>query len=177
MKQFIDPPALVQPAQDLAGFFAEANAEHEAGQRAERASLEHYRKAGAALLKAKAAAGHGNWLQVLKAHGKIAQQRASEYMRLAEGWAKLPPGGNFALKEALRVIAGEDEETEEQIVARLHERLGLLQRGNREFLDRYEELRRRGYTHQLIAGEFGISSRELSGRVDLARDFERATEA
>jgi hypothetical protein len=66
MQNEFNTPAIVSPAEDLAGFLATANAEHEAGQRAELASLEHYRKAGEALLKAKAAAGHGNWLEALK---------------------------------------------------------------------------------------------------------------
>jgi hypothetical protein len=103
----LDPPGIVRQTDDLAGLFAAANAEHEAGQRAERATLEHYRKAGEALLRAKAAAGHGNWLQVLKEQARFSSQRASEYMRLAAGWDKLPPGGSFALKEALRLISGE----------------------------------------------------------------------
>jgi hypothetical protein len=102
-----NPPAAVRQAEDLAGLFNTANAEHEAGQRKERESLEHYRKAGEALLRAKAAAGHGSWLKVLKEKCRIPQQRASEYMRLAEGWDKLPPGGSFALKEALRYASGE----------------------------------------------------------------------
>jgi hypothetical protein len=99
-----NPVPAVRQADGLHELLACASAEHEAGQRAERASLEHYRKAGEALLRAKAAAGHGNWLPAL-AKTSIPQQRASEYMRLAEGWDKLPPGGSFALKEALRLIA------------------------------------------------------------------------
>jgi hypothetical protein len=95
--------AVVRPAEDLAELMAVAQAEHEAGQRGEQMTLEHYRKAGEALVRAKAAAGHGRWLPALEKTG-IPQQRASEYMRLAEGWGKLPPGGTFTLKEALRLI-------------------------------------------------------------------------
>jgi hypothetical protein len=98
-------PSVVRPAEDLATLFAAAQAEHEAGRDAERASLEHYRKAGEALLRAKDAAGHGNWLAVLRERCKIPQQRASEYMRLASGWGKLPPGGDFTLKGALHLLA------------------------------------------------------------------------
>jgi hypothetical protein len=101
----INPPAIVCPAEDLAALFALANAEHEAGQRAERAGLEHYRKAGDALLRAKAAAGHGRWLTVLREQCRIPQQRASEYMRLASGWGELPPGGDFSLKGALSYLS------------------------------------------------------------------------
>jgi hypothetical protein len=108
VKDLFNPVPAVRQADALGELLARASAEHEAGQRAERASLEHYRKAGEALLRAKAEAGHGNWLDAL-AKTSIPQQRASEYMRLAEGWDKLPPGGSFALKEALRLIASDQE--------------------------------------------------------------------
>jgi hypothetical protein len=81
-----------------------ANAEHEAGQQAQRQSLEHYRKAGEALIRAKTAAGHGNWLKTLKEQAQFSQQRASEYMRLAAGWGNLPHGGSLTLKAALGLI-------------------------------------------------------------------------
>jgi hypothetical protein len=44
MSDLFNPPAIVRPAEDLAGFLATANAEHEAGQRAERASPERGRR-------------------------------------------------------------------------------------------------------------------------------------
>jgi hypothetical protein len=125
----INPVVAVRPAADAAELLAAANAEHEAGLRAERASLEHYRKAGEALIRAKAAVGHGKWLTLLKERSTIANQRASEYMRLAAGWHKLPPGGNFGLKEALRIIAGEppaeDDETLEELGKRIREAYAL----------------------------------------------------
>src|SRR5205807_2439251 len=52
--------------------------------------------------------GHGRWLKVLREQTRLSTQRASEYMRLAEGWDKLPPGGTFALKEALALLVGEE---------------------------------------------------------------------
>jgi hypothetical protein len=70
------------------------------------AGLEHYKMAGEALLRAKAAAGHGKWLETLKRIA-IPQQRASEYRCQAAGWDKLPPGGSFALEEALAPLAEE----------------------------------------------------------------------
>jgi hypothetical protein len=101
------PPAAVRPAA-VDALLAEAQAEHDAGRRAEQVGLEHYRRAGEALLKAKEAAGHGNWLAVLS-RCKIPQQRASEYMRLAQGWGELPPGGSFTLKGALSALASKRE--------------------------------------------------------------------
>jgi hypothetical protein len=103
-----EPLGIVQSAADLTSLLAAATAEHEAGQRAERVSLEHYRNAGLALIQAKAQAGHGQWLNALKRTG-IPQQRASEYVRLAEGWEKLPLGGSFTLKGALQALSTETE--------------------------------------------------------------------
>jgi hypothetical protein len=120
------PAAAVRPAEDPAALLAAANAEHEAGLRAERASLEHYRKAGDALLRAKAAAGHGKWLPLLKERSSISNQRASEYMRLAAGWGKIPPGGNFTLKQALRIIAGEPAEEEGETLDELAKQIREL---------------------------------------------------
>src|SRR5262249_44460158 len=77
------------------------------------------RRAGEALARAKATAGHGNWLAALEQTG-IPQQRASEYMRLAAGWDKLPPGGDFTLKGALALLAedGRDEGGSQQPATR-----------------------------------------------------------
>ena len=55
-----DPPAIVRSGVDLRALAAEINAAHEAGERSTRAGLEHFRKAGEALLKAKKECGHGN---------------------------------------------------------------------------------------------------------------------
>jgi hypothetical protein len=102
-----EPPSIVQSAADLSSLLAAATAEHEAGRRAERASLEHYRNAGVALLKAKEQAGHGNWLATLKKTG-ISNQAASQYVRLARGWDKLPSDGNFTLNGALHFLTEDD---------------------------------------------------------------------
>jgi protein gp37 len=107
-RELFTPPAEVRPALDLAALAARINAEHEAGERAIGQGLQHYRRAGDALLKAKAQCGHGEWLPWLKKHARFPQQRASEYMRLAAGWDKLPPGGNLALKAALDSISEAD---------------------------------------------------------------------
>jgi hypothetical protein len=97
---------LVVQAVDLAALAKQINAAHEAGEAATRKGLEYYRAAGADLLKAKDQLKHGEWLGWLKANVQCSHQRASEYMRLAEGWDKLPPGGNLGLKEALAFLDG-----------------------------------------------------------------------
>jgi hypothetical protein len=110
---FNPPPAAVRPAEDPGAWITTAKAEHEAGLRAQRATLEHFRRAGEHLNRAKAAAGHGKWLPLLLGSG-IPSQRSSEYMRLAAGWDKLPPGGNLTLKAALRVIDGRAEDDQQK---------------------------------------------------------------
>ncbi len=75
-----------------------------------RKSLEHYRDAGTRLAevrdkcKRSGTLYYRKWLKWLEENG-IEQQRASECIRLAEGWPKLPPGGGFGLKEALAIIS------------------------------------------------------------------------
>jgi hypothetical protein len=108
------PPPTHDPADptvgdaDLDALAGRINEAHEAGEVATRKSLEHYHDAGEMLLSAKGRFGNrGWWLPWLEKNVNFSQQRASEYMRLARGWVKLPPGGNFTLKEALRHIAND----------------------------------------------------------------------
>jgi hypothetical protein len=75
-------PSIVKQAEDADAAYV--NAEHEAGQRSQRESLEHYRKCGDRLLKKKAALKHGEWGKWLKANVKFNQQTATRYMRFAE---------------------------------------------------------------------------------------------
>jgi len=161
----LNPPAAVRPAEDLAELLAVASAEHEAGQRAERESLEHYRKAGEALIRAKAAAGHGKWLKALKGQGAFSQQRASEYMRLAEGWGKLPPGGSFALKAALRVI--KVDELCRKIVAAKAE----LSASSWQAADAFAELRRRGLGIRRIATACGVGAKQVRAYLRMVRRY------
>lgn len=109
----VDNGAEVRPAEDLAALAARINAEHDAGEGATRKGLEHFRAAGEALLRAKGQCGHGKWLAWLKKNVRCSQQRASEYMRVAQNWDKLPPGGN--LKDALRLLI--DDVAEEEVAA------------------------------------------------------------
>ena len=93
---------MVRPADELAEYAHRINAAHEEGEQDTRRGLEHFRQAGEMLMKVRSRCPHGEWLKWLKANVKFSQQRASEYMRLAEGWGKLPPGGS--LKESLRIL-------------------------------------------------------------------------
>jgi site-specific DNA-methyltransferase (adenine-specific) len=104
------PPAVVRPAEDLAELAERINAEHAAGERETRRGLEHFRKAGEDLLKAKARVGHGKWLKWLKVSMKFSQPTAWNYMKLAENWDKLSTANN--LRDALRLLT-EDAPAEE----------------------------------------------------------------
>jgi hypothetical protein len=61
-----------------------ANAEPERGEGASRRSLGHLPKAGEALIKAKAAYGHGKWLAWLKQNIRFNERQAQRYMGLAK---------------------------------------------------------------------------------------------
>jgi hypothetical protein len=105
MNDLMNPVVIVRPAEDLAALAMQINREHAAGEEAARRGLEHFRKAGEALLKVKAGCGHGKWLPWLKANVPFSQQTASAYMRLAEGWDKLPAAVNLTLRDALELLA------------------------------------------------------------------------
>lgn len=107
------PAAIVRPAASLAELAAWIGAEHQAGEVSAAKGVGHFRRAGEALLKAKALVGHGKWLKWLKANVSFSQQTANCYMRLAA--AKLPAAGN--LREALRYLSAEegDEDEEEDV--------------------------------------------------------------
>jgi hypothetical protein len=112
VKEHIDPPAIVRPAEELAALAGRINREHAAGEEAALRGLEHFRKAGEALLKAKAWCGHGGWLPWLKANVVVSKTQAYRYMALA----KIPVTGN--LEEQWRAIsgnapAGDEEEPDE----------------------------------------------------------------
>ena len=101
------PAAVVRPAEDLKALACLITNEIVAGEmdmedaeEAARRGLDHYRRAGEALLKAKAFCPHGTWLRWLKENVAVSQQQASRYMQLA----KLPVTSNLA--EEWRRISG-----------------------------------------------------------------------
>lgn len=60
------------------------NAEHEKGEKAQRTSLEHYRRCGELLARKKASLKHGEWGTWLKANITFAERTARRYMTFAE---------------------------------------------------------------------------------------------
>jgi hypothetical protein len=99
------PPAIVRPAEDLEALAAEINAEHEAGEDATCRGLEHFRRAGEKLLKAKEQCGHGNWLSWLKRNVKFSERQARRYMALA----KSEPGSDLETQWRALYGRGADE--------------------------------------------------------------------
>jgi hypothetical protein len=83
----LNPPAVVRPVDDLAALAAEINAAHVAGEGATRKGLEHFRQAGEALLRAKAACGGRKFKPWLEANVRFGRTTAYGYMRLAENWS------------------------------------------------------------------------------------------
>jgi hypothetical protein len=158
------PAAIVKPMEEASIFLAEATGEHQAGLGAQQKSLEHFRKAGEALRRAKTAAGHGRWLPLLNEQTDISHQRASEYMRLAAGWDKLPLNGSFTLKEALRLIAGEppaeDGETRDELMRKVSDEIALIGVG--------------GVKSLRLCRDIGLLLAGLQSRASSAAEFRRA---
>jgi hypothetical protein len=108
----LDPPAAVRPVEDLAALAAEINAEHQAGEAATREGLDCFRRAGEALLKAKAGCGgHGKWLPWLKANVAFGVTTASYYMKLARRWSEISTAEN--LRDALRRLDDEPDQEDD----------------------------------------------------------------
>jgi hypothetical protein len=79
----LNPPAAVRPAEDVDA--RAINAEHEQGQKAQRQSLEHYRRCGELLARKKASLKHGQWGKWLaKNCPKVGDRQARRYMEFAK---------------------------------------------------------------------------------------------
>jgi hypothetical protein len=83
------------PRPGLPTFAQTINQEHAAGESATREGLQHYRAAGVAVIKAKAACKRTRtpWGKWLKANTKVTRMTANRYERLARKWR----GGNVTL--------------------------------------------------------------------------------
>jgi hypothetical protein len=103
-KNNINPPAIVRAHETLSALAQVINAAHEEVESALASSLGNARMAGSALIKVKCTLPHGSWLSWLAKNVKFSQQTASNYMRIAEGSAKLPTVGNLGVREALSLL-------------------------------------------------------------------------
>ena len=84
---------------------ATANKEHAATEKAAVNMLEHARKAGEALAKAKATVGHGRWSKWLKESFRGSDRTARDYMRVAANWQNSATLEAKSIKEVLDALA------------------------------------------------------------------------
>jgi hypothetical protein len=92
----------------------QANENHQLAEVTAGSALEYARRSGAALVEAKALVKHGEWLGWLRANFNGSQRTAYNYITLTtklQCVASLEPR---SINEALRMIAGENEEEEEE---------------------------------------------------------------
>jgi ParB family chromosome partitioning protein len=94
---------------NLGELAARINAEHQAGEKALREGLEHFRVVGEMLLQAKNRCGHGRWLRWVAENLCFGDRQARKYMRLARKWGKLKSelGSDLSLADALRSLTEE----------------------------------------------------------------------
>ena len=103
----IDPIVLDLPIRDLA---TEINSEHEAVSGATWCALEHARRCGELLVKAKAQfSRHGKWQGWLAEHCTLSDRTARSYMRIAKHWSKIEAkrqhDADLSLREALKYLS------------------------------------------------------------------------
>lgn len=93
----------------LATLAAEIRREHAAGKAKARDAVDHARRAGELLLRAKDRVPHGDWLSWLACHVEVTPRQAQRYMRVAEHWpaiaAKYDAESHLSLQSALRLLS------------------------------------------------------------------------
>jgi hypothetical protein len=108
-----NPPAIVKPANVFAELAVEINAEHRHVETALRAGLEHARRAGELLLKAKQQCRHGEWLPWLKTNVKFSGRTARAFMSIASRWDELANWqdlANLTYTDAIKLLTAPAED-------------------------------------------------------------------
>jgi hypothetical protein len=108
-----DPVAVVRPSNPLDELAVRIRREHTASIGAVRKGVEHARRAGELLVRAKALCRHGEWLPWVERHlPELGPRQVQRYMRLAARWAELTrPGANasgtsdLSIDGALAILA------------------------------------------------------------------------
>jgi hypothetical protein len=116
MKNNINPPALVRPAEDLDARATRINGLLAAADDKTRSGLEDYRLAGAEMALVKQHVGHGNWLQWVEENLHCNARQAQKYMRLHRKWDELKSASDahLSIDAAQRVLAAEDEDGDQR---------------------------------------------------------------
>jgi hypothetical protein len=91
---------------------SQANENHQLAEATAGSALEYARRSGAALVEAKALVKHGEWLGWLASNFGASRFTAANYMKLASNVECVQHLEPRSINEALRMIAGEDEEEE-----------------------------------------------------------------
>lgn len=108
------------------------NAHHQQARAHAETAIDHALAAGEFLLKAKAAAGHGNWRAWLSKNTEIPERTAQRYMQLAKNRAdlktKVATMADLTITGALQLLA-DDSTTDQELSER-------EQRDLREFIER-----------------------------------------
>jgi len=94
---------------NLIALAATVRTAHAGAMRATTNLIEHMLAAGDALIAAKAAVGHGNWLSWLREECDLSERQAQKYMTIARGRAVLEAnptrGADLALTAALKLLS------------------------------------------------------------------------
>jgi hypothetical protein len=111
---FVDPPALVRPAEDLGELAAVANAGYQAGEDAARQGIAHYIAAGEALVRAKKLCGHGRWLEWVRKNLCFGDRQARKLMRLYRERDRLKSelNSDLTIDAAAQILARRDDDEE-----------------------------------------------------------------
>src|SRR5215469_14342996 len=109
-----DGASIVRPAEDLAALAAQINAAHNAVEKAGRTTLENARKAGLALLKAKAQCGARKFKPWLEKNVQCSRAMAYNYMAIAQRWEEVSNVGQ--IRDALRLLTEDAPDPDEPTV-------------------------------------------------------------
>lgn len=109
------PIAIVSEHVDLTTLAATINVEHAtAGQHLSKA-LEHARRAGDALLRAKDSLPHGRFIPWLKSHFQFSERTARNYMLVARNWQAIESTDAGSVRDAVRMLTAVDSDHDPEI--------------------------------------------------------------
>jgi hypothetical protein len=179
-------PAIIRPADELAGLAKQINAEHVKVETALRAGLEHARSAGELLNKAKASMPHGEWLRWLKANCSVAERTARAYMAVACRWDELQTKSatvaDLTFREAAKLLSNRakvgDEQPDDPALAPFNSALAEF----RQFFNATDEAdfgkpeiaKAVGALHDLVIAEARkVCPREDRAKLDFMTDLQQ----
>lgn len=106
------PVAIISEHVDLTTLAATINADHTASGQHLGKALEHARRAGDALLKAKDSLPHGRFIPWLKSHCQFSERTARNYMLVARNWQAIQSTDAASVRDAVRMLTAVDPDPE-----------------------------------------------------------------